>query len=69
MFSMSKTRLIIPGEKRMNQLDVCTHLSNLADLHHDKFVYFGVPLFVVPHLESQPTGRIAGKLEDEVKSL
>lgn len=47
----------------MNQLDVCTHLRDLADLHHDKLVYFGIPLFVIPHLGSRPTGRIAGKLE------
>ena len=45
----------------MDQLDVCTHLSNLADLHHHKFVYFGVPLFVVPHLGSRQTGRAVVK--------
>ena len=47
----------------MNQLDVCAHLSNLADLHHDELVYFGIPLFVVPHFGWPPTGRTAGKLE------
>ena len=46
----------------MNQLDVCTHLSNLANLHHDELVHFGVPLFVIPHLGSRPTVRIAGKI-------
>ena len=47
----------------MNQLDVCPHLSNLADLHHDKLVYFGVPLLIIPHLGSRPTGRVTGKSE------
>ena len=47
----------------MDQLDVCTHLRNLANLHHDKLVYFRVPLFVIPHIGSRPTVRIAGKLD------
>lgn len=46
----------------MNQFDVCTHLSNLANLHHDKLIYFGVPLFVIPHLGSRPTVKMVGKI-------
>ena len=49
----------------MNQLDVCAHLSNLTNLYHDKFVYFRVPLFVIPHLGR----RTAGKMRvGEIKS-
>ena len=46
----------------MNQLDVCAHLGDLANLHHDKVVHFGVPLFVKSHLGSRPAVGMAGKL-------
>lgn len=46
----------------MNQLDVCTHLSDLANLHHDKLVYFRIPLFVIPHLEFATSGEGSGKI-------
>jgi hypothetical protein len=53
----------------MNQLDVCAHLSDLTNLYHDKLVYFGVPLFVIPHLESRQTGRGGGKMRADEVSL
>lgn len=31
------------------ELDIGTHFCDLAHLHHDEFVDFGVALFIVPH--------------------